>query len=85
MSHSPATLAIQRRLERWELEHLRLLCKQQNEQIDELKSRIEWAEDAAECWRDDALELHRALAESLGEMPGLTRDGQLVTVPAEAA
>jgi hypothetical protein len=80
MKHSPATIAIQRKLDRWELEHLRLLAAQQAEQIEELQRRLAWAEDCAERWRDDALDLQAQLADSVGGVPGLTRDGQLVVV-----
>lgn len=78
--HSPATLAIQRKLERWELEHLRLLAAQQAEQIEELQRRLNWAEDCAERWRDDALALHQDLAHATGGAPGLTKAGELVVL-----
>lgn len=76
--HSPATAAIQRRLERWELAHLRSLAAQQAEQIEALERRCAWAEDCAERWRDDALELHSGLSDASGGVPGLTMDGRLV-------
>lgn len=82
-THTPATSAIQRRFERWELQHLRLLAAQQAEQIDELQRRLAWAEDCAERWRDDALELQHHLAERTGAQPGLTQCGRLVVVAAQ--
>ena len=85
MTHTPATLAIQRKLDRWELQHLRLLAAQQAEQIDELQRRLSWAEDCAERWRDDALDLQHQLADDTGGQPGLTRGGRLVVVAAPQA
>ena len=76
--HTTATLALQRRLERWELPHLRLLAAQQAEQIEELQRRLAWAEDCAERWRDDALALQEELATATGGVPGLTQAGQIV-------
>lgn len=84
-AHSPATAAIQRKLDRWELQHLRLLCAQQAEQIEELQRRAAWAEDCAERWRDDALDMQHQLANDTGGQPGLMRDGRLVVVPPPAA
>ena len=83
--HTPATLAIQSKLDRWELEHLRLLAAQQAEQIEELQRRVLWAEDCAERWRDDALDLHQQLADSTGSIRGLTPTGKLVIVQPEVA
>lgn len=83
--HTPATAAIQRRLERWELDHLRLLARQQAEQIEELERRLSWAEDCAERWRDDALDLQTQLADDTGGAPGLTMSGSLVVVANDRA
>jgi hypothetical protein len=83
-AHTPATAAIQRRLERWELQHLRLLAAQQAEQIEELQRRVAWAEDCAERWRDDALDMQEQLADSAGGQPGLTMGGRLVVLKPEA-
>lgn len=80
-THTPATAAIQRRFERWELDHLRMLAAQQAEQIEELTRRLDWADDCAERWRDDALDLQRQIADDTGGAPGLTVDGRLVVVP----
>ena len=76
--HTPATAALQRRFERWELQHLRLLARQHAEQIEELQRRAAWAEDCAERWRDDALDMQEQLADTTGGQPGLTQEGRLV-------
>lgn len=81
MSAAPDLAAIQRKLDRWELDHLRLLAAQQAEQIEELQRRVAWAEDCAERWRDDALDLQSQLADDTGGAPGLTMSGRLVVVP----
>ena len=80
-THTPATAAIQRRLERWELAHLRDLAVRQADELDELRRRLAYAEDCAEHWRQDALQLHADVAELAGAAPGITQDGRLVIVP----
>lgn len=84
--HTTATASIQRRFERWELDHLRTLAAQQAEEIEDLKWRLSSAEDCADRWRDDALTLQNELADSAGGAPGLTMDGRLAVVaPNEAS
>lgn len=82
--HTPATAAIQRRLERWELDHLRALAAAQAEQIETLQRQLSYAEDCADSWRRDALELQEELAEYIGGAPGLTVSGRLVVVQGTA-
>lgn len=76
--------ALRNRLERWELEHLRMHAAElaaqleaAHEEIAELKRSLSWAEDCAERWRDDALEARREDAST----PGLTVDGRIVRLP----
>ena len=83
--HSPATASIQRRLERWELDHLRALAAVQAERIEELERDLADAESRAGFWRDDAFALQRELCAATGAAPGLTFSGALVVVPPEAA
>ena len=78
--------AIQRRLERWELDHLRTHCAELAERLDtahdriaELESEVSRAWNAVESWRDDAWALSEDLQEA-GKTIGLTLDGQLVLV-----
>jgi gas vesicle protein len=68
--HTPATRAIQRRLERLELDHLRQLAAEQGEQIEQLTADNErlqlYAQDSdrsAEFWQDQ----HHELAEHLND------------------
>lgn len=76
--HTPATIGIQRKLEKWELDHLRALCAVQAEEIERLKRELEFAEDCAVMWQRG----HEALAEHLegGAAVGLTQSGELVVV-----
>ena len=83
--HTPATAAIQRRLERWELEHLRAMAAAQAEQIETLQRQLAYAEDLADSWRRDALDLQEELAERIGGAPGLTIGGRLVVVQQQGA
>jgi hypothetical protein len=49
--------AIQRKLERWELEHLRSLAAALADQVEALEARLAVAEDAADHWREQALRI----------------------------
>jgi anaerobic selenocysteine-containing dehydrogenase len=81
--HTPATIGIQRRLEKWELDHLRALCAVQAEEIKRLKNELDHAERCADMWQRG----HEQLAEHLegGAAIGLTMAGQLVVVEGGAA
>ncbi len=75
--------AIQRKLDAWELEHLREhaaalaeLVDQQSAEIERLKSELAWADDCAEMWQNAA----NALQESTGATIGITREGQMGVV-----
>lgn len=43
-----------------------------------LRTRLSWAEDCAETWREDALAALNHVADTVGGAPGLTLDGRLV-------
>ena len=80
--HSPATASIQRRLERWELNHLRQHCAELADKVEDLQRRLDYAEDCAESWR----QAHHGLQEHLdndtddGRCIGLTMAGELLVV-----
>ena len=80
LTHSPNMLAIQRKLDRWELEHLRKLAAMQADQIEDLQQRLESAESWAESWRQEALQLHTDLADAVGGARGITQTGKLIVV-----
>lgn len=81
--------ALRKRLERWELDHLRALSvslhqqlEAANERIEALQSDLDHAWRNAEAWQDDAMELVKQL-EASGEQAGITQAGQLVVVGQE--
>lgn len=78
--HTPATVRIQARLERWELDHLRALAAVQAERIEQLETELFYAQSCAESWQDDAMRMQEELAAQTGGCPGLTMGGQLVVV-----
>lgn len=43
-----------------------------------LRTRLAWAEDCAESWREDAISALNDMADKVGGVPGLTVDGRLV-------
>lgn len=45
---------------------------------DALRTRLAWAEDCTEHWREEALEALNRDADALGVSPGLTINGRLV-------
>lgn len=89
--------ALRKRLERWELEHLRQLAASLADRLEAAEQRIEALEidaarawDTAEAWREDAQRLVEEL-EAAGATVGLTQGGALVvcddaqpTAPAQA-
>lgn len=80
--HTPATTRIQRRLERWELEHLRTHAAELADRVEELERRLAHAEDGAEFWRES----HHRLEEHLNDGTedarsiGLTPQGDLLVI-----
>lgn len=79
---------IRKRLERWELTHLRALCAELHErlertenELDMARARVMAAEDAADMWRDQVDELVQDL-HAIGRNVAMTQTGQLVTMPA---
>jgi hypothetical protein len=81
--------ALRKRLERWELDHLRALSvslhdqlEVAHERIQALQSDIDRAWRNAEAWQDDAMELVKAL-EAAGTEVGITQAGQLVAIDAQ--
>ena len=76
--------ALRKRLERWELEHLRQLAASLADRLEAAAQRIEAIEveaarawDTADAWREDAQRLVEEL-EAAGATVGLTQDGALV-------
>ena len=92
-ANSSLVTNIRRRLERWELPHLRELAARQAEQIEQLQAELEdtqrrlnWAEDCAEQWREQTVQ---ALNDAVDADPerrciGLTQDGTVMVVATAA-
>lgn len=79
--HTKATISIQRRLERWELDHLRALCAVQAEEIERLQRQLVYAEDCAVMWQ----RIHDITQETPQASIGLTQAGEIVVVEGGAA
>lgn len=81
--HTKQTLNIQRRLERWELDHLRALCAVQAEEIERLQRELIYAEDCADMWQrgHGRMSAHLDAQHSVG----LTATGDIVVVKGGAA
>lgn len=77
---SPTLLKLKRRLDRWELEHLRQHAAELAERLEAAESRTADAEYAADFWHDQAVEVHSAAAEAAGGKPGITIDGRAIIV-----
>lgn len=80
-----ALIRIQAKLERWELEHLRRHARELAERleaaqqlIDLAQDRANHAEDCADYWRKQMLNLQNELADDT--VLGITRDGALHVV-----
>lgn len=78
MSAPAAFSRVARRLEALELQTLRALCERQHEEIALLRAQLAAADQAAESWRDDALDLQIQLCELTHARPGITKEGRLV-------
>lgn len=79
--HTKETLSIQRRLERWELDHLRALCAVQAEEIERLTRDLTDAEDRADMWQ----RIHDITQEHPDARIGLTVSGEIVALEGGAA
>lgn len=76
MKMDPVLRRLQRRLERWELEHLREHAAALAAQVEDLEQRLQAAESAADFWWQQVENLRESAAGD-GLQLGLTVDGQL--------
>ena len=81
---TPTLNALRRKLECWELDHLRRHAAELAERLELTEEQLHNARNAAESWREDALELGQQLMEA-GKTIGLTVDGQLGVIAAPPA
>lgn len=82
---TPSLAAIARRLDAIALQQLREVCVRLAAENDQLRQELQWAEHAAESWRDDALRLMEEACADGTRQPGITQAGALVTIPATGA
>lgn len=80
--HTPATARIQRRLERWELDHLRGLAADLADRVERLEQRLADADNCAEFWRESHHRLEAHLQDDTEDARciGLTQRGDLLVV-----
>lgn len=78
--HTKELLAIQQKLDTWELEHLRehaaalfMQVELLKEQVADLKRQLDWSDDCAAMWQQTA----ELLQDQSGAQIALTRDGQI--------
>lgn len=78
----PILTKLRQRLERWELQHLRDHARHLSDQIDDLEDQLSQArslaadaEDRAEFWHQQVLQLQEDLREDLAI--GITKGGEL--------
>lgn len=71
--------ALRRRLEKWELEHLRRHANELRDRLDRAEEEASRAWESAEFWRQNAMDLQEDLMEA-GLSIGLTKEGQIVTL-----
>lgn len=74
---------LRRRLDRWELPHLRELAARLHAELEEMTARAERAERDADYWHDQAQELIGTLPEGISI--GMTVDGNLQVLQGGAA
>lgn len=78
--HTEELLAIQQKLDTWELEHLREHAAALHLQVEALKEEVERLRDeayAADARADMFISLNNDLQESTGARVGITRDGHV--------
>ena len=83
MNMTPELRRLQRRLDRWELEHLREHAAALAAQVEDLEQRLQAAESSADFWWQQVEQL-RESAVADGLQLGLTIDGQVGVLAAAA-
>jgi hypothetical protein len=87
---APQIQRIQRRLDAWELNHLRALAAELHEQLEQTKAELEqvkrdrdYADQCAEMWQGQCLDMTNALDDesfATHRCVGLTKEGSLAIV-----
>lgn len=79
---TPALRALRRRLDAQAYDLLNEELARLDQENEQLRSALAYAEDDAEHWRQQCLEMYEAQADAEGGAVGLTQAGRLVVVPA---
>ena len=72
--------SLRRKLEEWELAHLRQHCTELAERLERAEARAADAEYWSEHWRENAFQLQRDLMDD-GVQIGITQDGEMFPLP----
>lgn len=72
--------ALRRKLEQWELAHLRRHCAELAERLERAETRADDAEYWADYWRENAFQLGSDLMDAGGQI-GITQDGAMFPLP----
>ena len=74
--------AIRRRLEKWELEHLRALAAELQERLERAEAEAAEAWASADFWQRNGMQLQEDLMNA-GLTVGITKEGQMGAVKSE--
>lgn len=83
-ANHPFVVSIRRKLERWELSHLRKICLEQAEKIGGLQADLERENKRADYWYDECMGLIESMQEE-GHQIGLSMDGDIALLAGGAA
>lgn len=72
--------ALKRKLERWELEHLRRAAAELAERLEVAEESARYEREVAESWRENAFNLMETMMDD-GQQIGLTKSGEVVVAP----
>ena len=75
--------SLRRKLEEWELAHLRQHCTELAERLNRAEERAADGEYWAEHWRENAFQLQRDLMDD-GVQIGITQDGEMFPLPPDS-
>jgi hypothetical protein len=76
---------IARRLDAFAIEQLRSEVVRLAQENENLRRQLSWAEDSAELWRQDAMDMQLQLCAETNSAPGITITGQLALIAGQSA
>lgn len=81
----PSLAKLRKRLERWELDHLRQHAAELAERLEDAERRLSYADEQADFWREQCMRLEEEITDDdsgSGRQIGLTLSGDLVVMEA---